>query len=88
MTVDEIRALGPDLADYLDEFAECFPRRASRFHLQEYVRGQLSHLPRLENVPSPFSRALRGSARPRVQPHDSRRGLSSVAAPRLAETAA
>ena len=46
MTVDEIRALGPDLADYLDEFAECFPRRASRFHLQEYVRGQLSHLPR------------------------------------------
>ncbi|HEX4508695.1 MAG TPA: IS701 family transposase [Burkholderiaceae bacterium] len=46
MTEQQIRALGPALAAYLDEFADCFVSPDTRRHLKEYVRGQLSNLPR------------------------------------------
>jgi len=46
MTEQQIRALGPALAEYLDEFADCFVSADTRYHLKEYVRGQLSNLPR------------------------------------------
>ena len=46
MNVEQILSLGPELADFLDEFADCFGRSEPRCHLAEYVRGQLSELPR------------------------------------------
>ena len=46
MTEDQIRALGPALGEYLDEFADCFAHPGTRTHLREYVRGQLSDLQR------------------------------------------
>jgi SRSO17 transposase len=46
MTTDQILALGPALADYLSEFADCFGRSEPREHLRHYVRGQLSNLQR------------------------------------------
>jgi len=46
MTADQIRSLGPALSEYLDEFADCFKSGDTRLHLKEYVRGQLSDLPR------------------------------------------
>jgi SRSO17 transposase len=46
MTVDQILSLGPALADFLGEFADCFGRSEPREHLQHYVRGQLSSLER------------------------------------------
>jgi SRSO17 transposase len=46
MTVQQIRALGPALARYLDEFADCFLSPDTRYHLKEYVSGQLSDLQR------------------------------------------
>jgi SRSO17 transposase len=46
MTVQQIRALGPALGRYLDEFAACFVDFNTRYHLKEYVSGQLSNLPR------------------------------------------
>ena len=46
MTVEQIRALGPVLGRFLDEFADCFIDFDSRYHLKEYVKGQLSNLPR------------------------------------------
>ena len=46
MTPVQIRSLGPKLADFLDEFADCFGRSEPRGHLASYVRGQLSDLPR------------------------------------------
>jgi SRSO17 transposase len=46
MTPAQIRSLGPQLADFLDEFAGCFSRSEPRSHLANYVRGQLSDLPR------------------------------------------
>ncbi len=46
MTPDQILSLGPQLADFLDEFADCFARSEPRGHLASYVRGQLSDLPR------------------------------------------
>ena len=44
MTTDQILSLGPALADYLGEFADCFGRCEPRMHLSHYVRGQLSGL--------------------------------------------
>ena len=44
MTEDQILSLGPELADYLDEFSDCFGRSEPRSHLASYVRGQLSDL--------------------------------------------
>jgi SRSO17 transposase len=46
MTTDQILSLGPALAEYLDEFADCFGRSEPREHLGHYVRGQLSNLQR------------------------------------------
>jgi SRSO17 transposase len=46
MTADEILSLGPALAEYLDEFADCFGRCEPRWHLSHYVQGQLSNLQR------------------------------------------
>jgi SRSO17 transposase len=46
MTPDQILWLGPQLADFLDEFADCIARSEPREHLASYVRGQLSELPR------------------------------------------
>ncbi len=46
MTVDHILSLGPALAEFLDEFADCFGRSEPRQHLGHYVRGQLSNLQR------------------------------------------
>jgi SRSO17 transposase len=46
MTPEQILSLGPQLADFLDEFGDCFARSEPRGHLASYVRGQLSDLPR------------------------------------------
>jgi len=46
MTIQQIRALGPALSKYLDEFAGCFVDFNTRYHLKEYVSGQLSDLQR------------------------------------------
>jgi SRSO17 transposase len=46
MTVDQVLSLGPALANYLAEFADCFGRSEPGQHLTHYVRGQLSNLPR------------------------------------------
>ncbi len=46
MTTDQILSLAPTLAEFLDEFADCFGRSEPREHLGHYVRGQLSNLQR------------------------------------------
>jgi SRSO17 transposase len=46
MTTQQIRSLAPRISEYLDEFADCFITFDTRFHLREYVQGQLSNLPR------------------------------------------
>jgi len=46
MIVDQILALGPARAEFLDPFADCFGRSEPREHLNHYVRGQLSNLQR------------------------------------------
>jgi SRSO17 transposase len=46
MTTDQILSLGPELAEFLGEFADCFGRCEPRAHLSHYVRGQLSGLQR------------------------------------------
>jgi len=46
MTADQILSLGPQLAEFLGEFDDCFPRSEPRGHLASYVKGQLSDLPR------------------------------------------
>ena len=46
MTTQQIIALGPALSKYLDEFGDCFVSPDTQYHLKEYVKGQLSDLPR------------------------------------------
>jgi len=46
MTIDQIFSLGPALADFVDQFSDCFGRSEPRGHLASYIRGQLSNLPR------------------------------------------
>ena len=46
MTPQQILSLGSQLADFLDEFDDCFVRSEPRGHLASYVRGQLADLPR------------------------------------------
>jgi SRSO17 transposase len=46
MTPEQIAKLGTELAEFLGEFADCFRRPETRLHLEDYVRGQLSDLPR------------------------------------------
>lgn len=46
MTAEQIFSLTAALSRYLEEFADCFVSFDTRCHLKEYVRGQLSDLPR------------------------------------------
>jgi len=46
MTGEQIRFLGPALDEFLSEFDDCFLTGETRGHLREYVKGQLSDLPR------------------------------------------
>ena len=46
MDAAEIRQLQPKLRKYLKRFRDCFASHKSRGHLQVYVEGQLSNLPR------------------------------------------
>jgi SRSO17 transposase len=46
MTVDEIERVGKELPGFLHRFDGCFRRPETRTHVQQYVRGQLSNLPR------------------------------------------
>jgi SRSO17 transposase len=46
MDAAQIRGLEPQLAEYLERFADCFARRDTRGHFPVYVRGQLAELPR------------------------------------------
>ena len=46
MTKDQILSLRPELLVFLHEFHDCFGRSEPRTHLADYVRGQLSDLPR------------------------------------------
>ena len=46
MTEQQLRALGPALADYLDPFLFCCAYTQTFDHLNTYVRGLLSDLPR------------------------------------------
>jgi len=46
MTVDQILELAPPLARFLGQFDDCFGRSEPRQHLNHFVRGQLSDLPR------------------------------------------
>lgn len=62
MTTEQIESLGPALAEYLAEFADCFSRREPRGKLEVYVRGQLSELPRKSVEPI----ALAADLKPRT----------------------
>jgi len=46
MTAQQICSLEPALSRYLRRFADCFGTFETRSHLNEYVQGQLSDLPR------------------------------------------
>ncbi|MFQ5464247.1 MAG: IS701 family transposase [Phycisphaerae bacterium] len=58
MNVEQILSLGPELADYLDEFGDCFGRSEPRGHMAEYIRGQLSELPRKSVEPIALAAGL------------------------------
>ncbi len=58
MNVEQILSLGPELADFLDEFADCFRRSEPRCHMAQYVRGQLSELPRKSVEPIALAAGL------------------------------
>ena len=62
MTVDQILGLGPELARFLDAFADCFRRSEPRQKLATYVRGQLGELPRKSVEPM----ALAAGMKPRT----------------------
>ena len=59
MTVDQILELGPELAEYLREFSDCFGRREPRGKLEVYVRGQLSCLLRKSAEPMALAAGIR-----------------------------
>jgi len=59
MNVEQIVSLGPELADFLDEFADCFGRSEPRSHVAQYIRGQLSELPRKSVEPIALAAGLR-----------------------------
>lgn len=46
MDVEAIRGLKKPLADFLDEFKDCFSYQKTRTHLKSYMQGQLSNLVR------------------------------------------
>ena len=45
MNVEQILSLGPELADFLDEFADCFGRSEPRCHMAEKALGLLPRDP-------------------------------------------
>jgi SRSO17 transposase len=59
MTTDQILGLGPELATFLAEFADCFGRSEPRGKLETYVRGQLGQLPRKSVEPIALAAGLR-----------------------------
>jgi len=59
MNVEQIVSLGPELADFLDEFVDCFGRSEPRSHMAQYIREQLSELPRKSVVPIALAAGLR-----------------------------
>ncbi len=59
MTTDQILSLGPELADFLGGFDDCFGRAEPRGKLETYVRGQLSQLPRKSVEPIALAAGLR-----------------------------
>jgi hypothetical protein len=62
MDAEQIRNLEPLLKTYLARFEDCFPHTNTRGHLDVYVRGQLSDLPRKSVEPM----ALQASVAPRT----------------------
>lgn len=58
MNVEQILSLGSELAEFLDEFSGCFARSEPRCHMADYVRGQLSELPRKSVEPIALSAGL------------------------------
>ena len=62
MDAKRICKLGPLLNKYLAHFADCFPHSHTREHLDVYVRGQLSDLPRKSVEPM----ALQAGVAPRT----------------------
>ena len=46
MTPAQIQSLGPQLASFVSQFHDCFSRSEPRGHFVNYIRGQLSDLPR------------------------------------------
>ena len=62
MTIDQMISLGPELASFLREFADCFGRSEPRGKLETYVRGQLGQLPRKSVEPI----ALAAGMKPRT----------------------
>ena len=46
MTPEQILSLEPALADFVGEFSECFSRSDTASHVDHYVSGQLSDIPR------------------------------------------
>jgi SRSO17 transposase len=62
MDAKQIREIEPLLKKYLARFADCFPHAHTREHLDVYVRGQLSDLPRKSVEPM----ALQASVAPRT----------------------
>ena len=62
MTAEDLMSLGPELAEYLDEFRDCFGRSEPRGKLATYVRGQLGELPRKSVEPM----ALAAGMKPRT----------------------
>jgi SRSO17 transposase len=51
MTPEQIESLGPQLAEFLETFSDCFGRSEPRENLGHYIRGQLSDLPRKSAEP-------------------------------------
>jgi SRSO17 transposase len=62
MEAKQIREMEPLLKKYLTRFADCFPHANTRDHLDVYVRGQLSDLPRKSVEPV----ALQANVAPRT----------------------
>jgi SRSO17 transposase len=62
MDAERIRELEPLLKKYLARFEDCFPHTNTRGHLNVYVRGQLSDLPRKSVEPM----ALQADVPPRT----------------------
>ena len=63
MDVQAIEGLRKRLRVFLNMFSDCFGRREPQEHLQTYVQGQLSDLPRKSIEPIALAAGLRGMER-------------------------